>query len=637
LTDIAPIRLQQPPGTALINMAAAALIVTALYFGREVLVPVALAVLFSFVLAPFVIRLQSWRVPRTLAVLVAVFIGFSIIFSLGGLMVSQANRLAEELPGYQQTLREKIQGLRGIATGGSGTLERASRVLRELDTELQNPSLGRAAIDGLRRQPLDKPIPVEIRQPDPGTLTTLVAIIQPLMQPLTTTGIVVIFVIFILLQRQDLRNRFIRLAGSHDMQRTTAALDDAGQRLSRLFLSQITVNAGFGILVGIGLQLIGVPSAPLWGLVATILRFVPYVGSPIAAIFPLILAAAVGAGWGMVLMTAALFVTLQLIAGQVVEPHVYGRSSGLSPIAIVLSASFWTWLWGPIGLVLATPLTVCLVVVGRHVDRLQFFDVLLGNQPALTPPQLVYQRMLAGDPIEASQQAQTFLQDATLEEYYDTILLNGLRLAESDMRLGRLPPERIDRVLATVRDVTDDLETHEDRAESADQAVDERSDLARLDPLERDVTAPALLAEWQQPGAVLCIPGSSKLDEAAAVVLTQMLKRRGFGAAAETADALSMSRIFSLDLSQAYACCICYVGKPSNAMIQYTVRRLIKKRKCGRIVIAMLGADAEDAMPATAQTLTVVGDFVSVVDYIAKTATDSPSTAPAALIEQASA
>jgi predicted PurR-regulated permease PerM len=637
LTDIAPIRLQQPPGTALINMAAAALIVTALYFGREVLVPVALAVLFSFVLAPFVIRLQAWRVPRTLAVLVAVFVGFSIIFSLGGLMVSQANRLAEELPGYQQTLREKIQGLRGIATGGTGTLERASRVLRELDTELQNPSLGRAAVDGLRRQPADKPIPVEIRQPDPGTLSTLVAIIQPLIQPLTTTGIVVIFVIFILLQRQDLRNRFIRLAGSHDMQRTTAALDDAGQRLSRLFLSQITVNATFGLLVGIGLQFIGVPSAPLWGLIATILRFVPYVGSPIAAVFPLILAAAVGSGWGMMAMTAGLFVTLQLIAGQVVEPMVYGRSSGLSPVAIVLSASFWTWLWGPIGLVLATPLTVCLVVVGRHVDRLQFFDVLLGNQPALTPPQLIYQRMLAGDPVEASEQAQTFLADGTLEDYYDTILLNGLRLAESDMRLGRLPPERIDRVLATVKEVTDDLEAHEDRADSADTAIDDRSDLARLVPLARDETAPPLLAEWQRPGAVLCLPGSSKLDEAAALVLAQLLKRRGFGAAAETADALSMSRIFSLDLSQAYACCICYVGKPSNAMIQYTVRRLVKKRKCGRIVIAMLGSDDDVSMPANAETVTVVGDFVSVVECIAKTATDYPSMAPAALIEEARA
>ncbi|MFH1342530.1 MAG: AI-2E family transporter [Pseudomonadota bacterium] len=469
----------------------------------------------------------------------------------------------------------------------------------------------------LAAQPNDRPIPVEIRQPDPGTLTTLVAIIQPLIQPLTTTGIVIIFVIFILMQRQDLRNRFIRLAGSQDMQRTTAALDDAGQRLSRLFLNQIIVNASFGLLIGIGLQLIGVPSAPLWGLIAMILRFVPYVGTPISAVFPLILAAAVGAGWEMLLMTVALFATLQVFAAQVVEPQVYGRSSGLSPVAIVISASFWTWLWGPIGLVLATPLTVCLVVVGRHVDRLQFLDVLLGNEPALTPPQLVYQRMLAGDPIEASQQAQTFLGDASLEEYYDTIMLDGLRLAEADARLGRLNRERMDRVLATVHEVVDDLESHEDRAVVEVEEV-ETSPLARLDT---DTELPASLPErWQRPGAVLCIPGSGKLDEAAAVILAQIMTRRGLGAAAEKADALSMSRFFSLDLSSAAAFCICYVGKPSDAMIQYTVRRLSKKSKGGRIIISLLGSESDAVTPGTRDITTVVGNFSAVADLIAETA-----------------
>jgi predicted PurR-regulated permease PerM len=625
---VSTIKLHQPRGTALINLAVAGLIVTALYFAREILVPVALAVLFSFVLAPFVIRLQSWRIPRTLAVLVAVFVGFSIIFSLGGLMVSQANRLAEELPGYQTTLREKIQGLRGVAAGGSGTLERASKVLRELDSELQNPARAQA-VDGLLRQPQDRPIPVEIRQPDPGTLSTLVAIIQPLIQPLTTTGIVVIFVIFILLQREDLRNRFIRLAGSQDMQRTTAALDDAGQRLSRLFLNQIMINAAFGLIIGVGLQLIGVPSAPLWGLIAMILRFVPYVGSAISAIFPLILAAAVGSGWGMLLMTAALFGTLQLIAGQLVEPLVYGRSSGLSPVAIVISASFWTWLWGPIGLVLATPLTVCLVVVGRHVDRLQFLDVLLGNEPALTPPQLVYQRMLAGDPIEASQQAQSFLADASLEDYYDAIMLNGLRLAEGDARLGRLDRERIDRILATVTEVVDDLESHQDPLPSDAVFVDTRSNLARLEPAADPEAPTSLLERWERPGAVLCIPGAGKLDEAATLILAQMLKRRGLGAAAETADALSMSRFFSLDLSQAAAFCVCYVGKPSDAMIQYTVRRLSKRSKGGRIIIALLGNESDAVTPGTIDITAVVGDFGHVVDFVTETAIENSRPAAA--------
>ena len=409
-------------------MAVAALIIAGLYFGREIFVPVALAVLLSFVLAPFVMRLHSWRVPRTVSVLVVVVIGFSIIFSLGGLMVSEATRLAGKLPGYQQTLSDKIESLRGLM-GGSRTLEQASTVLKELDTELQHRDAGGRPDSGLVRQPRDKPIPipVEVRQPDPGALTTLVAIIQPLLSPLTTTGVVVIFVVFILLQREDLRNRVVRLAGSGDIQRTTAALDDAGKRLSKLFLTQIAFNAVFGLVIGIGLELIGVPSAPLWGLIAMILRFVPYIGALISAVFPLILAAAVGSGWEMLVLTAALFAFSELLAGQVLEPLIFGHSSGLSPVAIILSASFWTWLWGPVGLVLATPLTVCLVVIGRHVDRLKFLDIMLGDRPPLTPPQLVYQRMLAGDPMEAAEQAQDHLQNASLEDYYDTILLKGLR------------------------------------------------------------------------------------------------------------------------------------------------------------------------------------------------------------------
>jgi predicted PurR-regulated permease PerM len=631
--NVAHIGLPQLAGTTLINLGVATLIVNALYFGREILVPVALAVLFSFVLAPFVIRLQSWRVPRTLSVLVAVSVGFAIIFSLGGLMVSQATRLADDLPGYQKTLGEKIQGLRGVAASGSGTLERASKVLKELNTELQNPSMGSPTADGLRRQPSDRPIPVEVRQPDPGTLTTLVAIIQPLIQPLTTTGIVVIFVIFILLQRQDLRNRFIRLAGSSDMQRTTAALDDAGERLSRLFLNQSIVNALFGIIIGVGLQIIGVPSAPLWGLIAMILRFVPYVGSPISAVFPLILAAAVGSGWQMLLMTAALFGVLQLFAGQVVEPFVYGRSSGLSPIAIVLSASFWTWLWGPIGLVLATPLTVCLVVLGRHVDRLQFIDVLLGNQPALTPPQLMYQRMLAGDPIEASQQARSYLEAASLNDYYDTILLSGLRLADADARLGRLDDERLDRVVATVNEVVDDLEPHEDRLIVADAETDDRSALARLQTIG-DPEVLAVSDRWKVPRAVLCIPGSSKLDEAAALVLAQMLRRRGLAAAAEKADALSMSKFFALDLSDSSLFCVCYVDNPSSAKIHYAVRRLRKKSSGAPIMVALLGAEADSSATKTEGAVTIAGNFAGTVKSIVESAIGEAGRADRTILDR---
>ena len=623
----AQIRLKQPRGTTLINMAVAALVIAALYVGREIFVPVALAVLLSFVLAPFVTKLQAWRMPRTLSVIIVVFVGFSVIFGLGGLMVSQASRLAADLPGYQQTLKDKIDSIRGL-TGGSGTLERASRVLKELKTELQNSQTGgQPGSSGILQQSPDKPITVEVKQPDPGALTTLAAIIEPLISPLTTTLIVVIFVVFILIQRQDLRNRFVRLAGSQDIQRTTAAIDEAGERLSKLFLTQIVFNAAFGLAIGIGLELIGVPSAPLWGLIAMIMRFVPYIGALISAVFPLILAAAVGSGWEMLLMTGALFAVLELLAGQVIEPLVYGHNTGLSPVAIIVSASFWTWLWGPVGLVLATPLTICLVVVGRHVDRLQFLDIMLGDEPPLTPPQLIYQRMLAGDPVEAAEQAHDFLKDGSLEDYYDQILLKGLKLAAADLHMGHLEDERLDRILATVAELTGDLEAHDD-VEPADAVSEEsESNLSALAAIEQTDAAVTLIPnEWKLPRSVLCIPGSTKLDEAAAVVLAQILQRRGYGVAAEQADALSISKFFALDLSAVSLVCICYVDRPSSAKIHYAVRRLAKKAAGAPVMLCFLG---DEPMPQ-AETLhgaTVVrGPFRDVVEAVVDNS--APSSRP---------
>ena len=271
-------------GPAVTTVLIGVILVGALYFGREVLVPIALAILMSFVLAPLVVLLQRLYVPRIAAVLLVVLFAFTALFALGGLMVSQVNQLASDLPRYQSTLREKIQTLQGAATG-TGTLERASEVLQSLGKELDRPKLDSrtaAPSPGDLAAPA-KPIPVEVHQPDPGALQTLATLITPLIHPLATTGIVVIFVIFILVQQQDLRNRLVRLAGSQDLQRTTAAMDDAGQRLSRLFLTQLMLNAGFGIVIGAGLWLIGVPSAPLWGMLAMILRFVPYIGAIISA------------------------------------------------------------------------------------------------------------------------------------------------------------------------------------------------------------------------------------------------------------------------------------------------------------------------------------------------------------------
>ena len=570
-------------GSALTGAVFGFVIIACLYFGREVLVPIALAVLMSFVLAPPVRLLQGWRVPRSVAVVFVVVVAFSAIFSLGGLMVVEVDQLASDLPRYQSTLREKIQSLRG-ATAVTGTLERASEVLQELNSELNSPKRSAPASAALTRPaaaPSDA-IQVEIAKPSSSALQTLGAIITAMVSPLTTGGIVVIFVIFILAQRQDLRNRLVRLAGSRDIQRTTAAFDDAAQRLSRLFLTQVALNAGFGFVVGAGLWIIGVPSAPLWGMLAMIFRFVPYIGPLISAIFPLILAAAAATGWAMILWTAVLFVIAETIAGQIIEPLAYGHSSGLSPIAVITSATFWTWLWGPIGLILATPLTICLVVLGRHVDRLAFLTVILGDQPALMPAELVYQRMLARDPVEATEQARQFLRDKPLLAYYEDVLLEGLKLAAADAERGLLDPERTLLIRDAVAEIVDDLSDHKDDPEPAQDAAIEAGDFGCETARE--------LAQQKRAGRLaLCIPGLGLIDEGLALIVTQLLERRGVHARAEEAGVLSKSRVSSLDTKDVALICLCYMETPTPAQIHYAVRRLRRKAPAAIILIALLG------------------------------------------------
>jgi predicted PurR-regulated permease PerM len=542
---------------SLATVLVAAAIVAALYFGREVLLPMALAVLLSFVLAPPVKILQRLYLPRFAAVAIVVLLAFGLISGLATLLFAQVSQLAGDLPRYQSNLGEKIQALRGAATA-SGTLEQASQVLRNLQKEL------------------DRPIPVEVRQPDPGALQTLATLIAPLIHPLATTGIIIIFVVFILLQQQDLRNRLIRIAGSHDLQRTTLAMDDAGKRLSRLFLMQLALNAAFGLIIGIGLWAIGVPSAPLWGLLAMVLRFVPYIGAIVAAIFPLIVATAVDPGWSMMLMTAALFLIVEPLIGHVIEPMVYGHSSGLSPVAVVVSATFWTWLWGPIGLILATPLTMCLVVLGRHVERLKFLEVLLGDRPALSPSESAYQRMLAGDPIEATEQAQSLLKERTLTEYYEQILMGALRLAWADAQRGRMDQPETQRIRDTVSEVVEDLEGHKD---SRNTPSEDASPAGNLTQLEESVAAEVspLPPVNQVEGTVLCIPGLGLLDETVAKPFAQLLRREGIPAEAKETETISVSKLFSLETKGVSLICLCYLEHATPAQLHYTSRRLRRK------------------------------------------------------------
>jgi predicted PurR-regulated permease PerM len=536
----------------------------------------ALAVLLSFVLAPPVKLLQRLYLPRFAAVTVVVLLAFGVIFGLATLMFAQVSQLAGDLPRYQSNLAEKVQTLRGAATA-SGTLEQASQVLQNLQKELDRPKNAKPtspATPDASTLP-DRPIPVEVRQPDPGALQTLATLIAPLIHPLATTGIIIIFVVFILLQQQDLRNRLIRMAGSHDLQRTTLAMDDAGKRLSRLFLMQLALNAAFGLIIGIGLWAIGVPSAPLWGLLAMVLRFVPYIGAIVAAIFPLIVATAVDSGWSMMLMTAALFLIVEPLIGHVIEPMVYGYSSGLSPVAVVVSATFWTWLWGPIGLILATPLTMCLVVLGRHVERLKFLEVLLGDRPALSPSESAYQRMLAGDPIEATEQAQSLLKDRTLTEYYEQIFMGALRLAWADWQRGRLDQEEAQRIRNTVAELVEDLESHNDSRNIPSQDGVQPEKLKQLEEIVSASPSPPPINSVE--GTVLCIPGLGPLDETVAMPLAQLLRREGIAAEAKDPETLSISKLFALELKDVALICLCYLEHATPAQLHYTSRRLRRK------------------------------------------------------------
>lgn len=562
-----------PAGFGLSNFIVGVVVVAVLYFTREILVPIAVAVLLSFVLAPLVRFLQGRKVPRALAVVGAVTAALAMSASLAAMVMVEVNQLANDLPRYQSTLSDKMRNLRD-SVGRAGLLN-ASSMLKHLDRDLTGRG-DNAAERTLTAAPAGKtPIPVEVHQPDPGASETLVAMMEPLAAPVTTTAVVIIFLIFFLFQREDLRNRFIRLAGSEDLERTTAALNDAGQRLSKLFLTQLVLNAVFGSVIGLGLATIGVPSAPLWGLLATILRFVPYIGAILAAAFPIALAAAVGSDWTLAIWTIALFAVAEPVMGQVVEPLVWGRAVGLSPVAIVVAASFWTWLWGPLGLLLSTPLTLCLVVLARHVERLQFLDIMLGDQPALTPQQVAYQRMLTGDPIEAIEQARSFLKERSVPAYYDEILLGALRLATADATLGRLDDARLENIHQTVSEIIEDLAAL--KAAGVVTLGDAKTQAGNVE----DVDARKL------GRSVFCIPGLGRLDDCAALVVADVLKREGV--VARTAGAGT-----AIEEDEGETICVCFLEDVTEARTDFTRRKLSRQAPSAKVVVCLLGKTHRD-------------------------------------------
>ena len=572
-------------------------LVAILYFGRPVFVPLAVAILLTFILAPFVRVLRRWRFGRISSTLTVVLIAFLTIFGLGMALGEQVTHLAAALPKYQQTLTKKIDALRGV-TAGSGTLGQASAVLRELGQELESAQPGLKPSDVT--QPRLSPVPVEIHQPDPEPLEVIQRIINPLLDPLMTTGIIIIFVIFFLIQREDLRDRIIRLAGSTDLHRTTTAIDDAGRRLSRYLLAQTALNAAFGITIGSGLALIGIPNPMLWGILAAALRFVPYIGAFIAAAFPLALAVAVDPGWTTVILTAALFLFVELIVGQVVEPLLYGHSTGISPVAVVVAAMFWTWLWGPIGLLLSTPLTVCLDVLGRHIDRLRFLDILLGSNPALKPAESFYHLILSGNSDEAFDQAQNTLKTKSLSTFYDDVALEGLRLATIDAQRGALDHNRLQKMRTAVQELVMDLSQCDDVKLSPPitpfASIDEvdriSSQAASLPVLRRD----ELHGAWASPTAVLCISGPSPLDEAATIILAQIFEKHGFGVKVQKHQVASAGKVFHLGDDAVALVCVSYIDvgdAPIRA--RATIRRVQRQIPNVAVLAGLWGPNNDES------------------------------------------
>ncbi|WP_376784962.1 AI-2E family transporter [Agrobacterium cavarae] len=570
-----------------------------LYVGQDVFIPLALALLLTFTLAPIVSFLRKRRVPKIAAVLMAVASAFLVIAAFGFIVAGQVANLADNVPTYQRNIVAKVQAL-SQAGSGSGVLEHISKVVERIGLEMQDnaeESKEGAAVQTSKREPM----PVEIITRS-NPVQTLGNFILPLISPFATAGLVIVLVIFMLLEREELRDRFIRLVGLGDLHRTTAALQDAGKRVGKYLLMQLVVNALYALPIAIGLWVLGIPNAILWGLLTLVLRFVPYIGPVIGMILPLFLALAIAPGWSLVAWVAALFIITELVSNNVVEPWLYGSHTGLSPLAIIVSAIFWSWLWGPVGLMLSTPLTVCLVVLGRHVPQFSFLDVLLGNEPVLQPQEKLYQRLLAGDPNEATDNAEDFLEDEYLLDYYEQVGFPALKLGELDRQRGVMTEAQIALFASTTQTLIGNL---------AEIAIEEEA--------ERDVSVPdeaAQVEATENPAAtetkrksVLCIGGRGAMDDAAASMIAQALAIQGATVSQAEHSMVSGTTINLLPLSGIDTVVIAFLNAGSRAHARQAVRRLKRQKPSLRVGIVMPATNGDRESPLAAEDIDA--DFVA--------------------------
>jgi predicted PurR-regulated permease PerM len=499
-------------------------IVGTLYLAKVVFIPLALALLLSFLLTPVVALLERIRLPRGVAIFIVMGSLCAAIALLGWKTSSQFVDLTTQLPGYKSALLDKIHRLKGPS---SQTLDNVSQTVRELENAIST-------------NPADAPLTSRNKAPQPGSSEShpmAVEVVPPvnpvqsfqsMLGPLATAGIILVFTIFMLLDREDLRDRFIRVAGGGRLTAMTQALDEATRRINRYLLLQMVVNILYGVVIGAGLHLIGIPNASLWGVAATLLRFLPYAGPPLAATMPIFLSLAIFNDWRHALETAGLFFVLEVVVSNFVEPLLYGAHVGLSALAILVAAIFWTLIWGIPGLLLSTPLTVFLVVMGRYVPSLTFLDVLLGDEPVLPPHQQFYQRLLASDLEEARHILEAYLKEKPLEEVYSDVVIPALSMAEQDRHSDDLDDSAQVLMYQNIRDLVEEF--GEMSSEQSPQAGKDASASMRSAITEEGALGRA---------EILCIPARDEADDVVAFMLAQLLEGRGFRAQSVPMDAIS--------------------------------------------------------------------------------------------------
>jgi predicted PurR-regulated permease PerM len=579
----------------LLSVALILIVVAVLYFAREIFVPLTLALLFSFLLAPLVTRFERWRIPRIPAVLITVMIAFGVIGGVGYLVGGQVVELTYKLPSYKANISRRIASLK---SSGHSPLSDATRTVKELGEQFSDTT---AAPNGNRPDSAtssgkDRVVPVEIVEPATNLTSVAQSIVGPVLGPLGTAAIVVVFVLFMLIKREDLRDRIIHLIGRGRLNVTTQALDEAASKVTGYLTMQVIVNVSFGVPIGVGLYFLGLPNAALWGLLATLLRFIPYVGAWIALGFPLLISLAITDTWKLPIETLALFGGIELVTSNVLEPWLYGAHTGLSPVAIMVATIFWTWLWGGVGLLLATPLTVCVAVLGKYIPSLSFLDALLGDEPTLTAEERYYQRLLALDQREASQVAETYLKEHSLAALYSGLLVPALAAEEREEQNGGLDQRHQRFIFDATREIVEELGG---QALVAAGSKPEKTNGSGKGP----GPSSAVVSLSKHP--VFCLPAVDEADEIVAVMLTQLLEQEGYKAESVSFKTLANEMVEQVAAAGCQTVCISATPPHDTLHTRYLCKLLRARFPTLHIVVGLWDAEqSEDKLARRRERLT---------------------------------